>query len=80
MFANAHTREHGHTLVRILFGDVIKSDLPVIPHHVVRDGHDADTVQAEERWVGRIGDIDVHLDPVLQPILAVLTGANLQQH
>ncbi len=51
----------------------------MVPDHVVRHWDDAGHVGADERVIHRVGDVDVDLDSVLEPVVAELAALRLEQ-
>ena len=66
-------------LARIGLAHVVEGDLAVVAHQHVRESQHRDHALAPVGPVDRVRDVDVHLDAVAQPVVAVGAGALLEQ-
>ncbi|MND07885.1 hypothetical protein D3C83_301650 [compost metagenome] len=51
----------------------------MIPDHVVGDRNDPREMIADEGEVGGIGDVEVDLEPLPEPLVPILLALRLQQ-
>ena len=78
VLTETHPGEHRLAAIRIVLGDVVEDDLAVIAHVVVRDRQLSDDLPAVEGIVRGVGDVHVHADSVIEPVLAILALLHLQ--
>ena len=79
VLADAHAREDRLAPARVRLRDVVERDLAVVAHQDVRDAQHGDDLLAPERPVHGIRDVDVHLDAVGEPVVAVAAPPLLQE-
>ena len=80
VLAHTHTRVDRHSLVRVGLRHIVKRDLAVVPHDDVGEPHEErEQLRGPERGIGRIRDVHVDLDDVLDPPVFKQKGLRLHE-